>query len=135
LINSIEAGASGVISQEADVDELLLAMRNIGEHGFYVGEGMHRAMGLHLHLRNSSLKRGSKTLAFSDKEIQGIKLLSEEFTTLEIAAKLFMSPRTVEGYRLKLVHQVGAKSTVGLLLYAIRNGIVGLVSSREKAFA
>ena len=64
-----------------------------------------------------------------------LQLISEELTNHEIGEKLYMSPRTVEGYRLKMVQKAGVKSTVGLVLYALKNGFLNNVNSHENAFA
>ncbi|MBD3638227.1 MAG: hypothetical protein HUJ25_12815 [Crocinitomicaceae bacterium] len=60
----------------------------------------------------------------SEIEIKVIQLMSEERTSKEIADSLCRGVRTVEGYRSVIREKVGAKNACGVLLYAIRNGIV-----------
>jgi DNA-binding CsgD family transcriptional regulator len=59
----------------------------------------------------------------SDREIDVLKLICEEHTNQVIGDKLFISKRTVEGHRQRILEKVGAKNTVGLVVYAIANGI------------
>jgi DNA-binding CsgD family transcriptional regulator len=59
-----------------------------------------------------------------DKEITILKLICDEKSTKEIADIVDLSPRTVEDIRLKLKAKTGTKSTVGLIMYAIKAGLV-----------
>jgi DNA-binding NarL/FixJ family response regulator len=65
----------------------------------------------------------SGKLNFSEKEIQIVELICKEMTNKEISEKVFMSARTVEGYRLKILEKMEVKSTAGLVIYAIKNGL------------
>ena len=60
----------------------------------------------------------------SDKELQVLKLMCDEKSTKEIADIVDISPRTVEAIRDRLKMKTGAKSTAGLILYAVKHGIV-----------
>ncbi len=55
-----------------------------------------------------------------------LHLMASEMTYKEIADKMFLSPKTVEGYREKICEKLQVKTRVGLVMYAIRNGIVKL---------
>jgi DNA-binding NarL/FixJ family response regulator len=65
-----------------------------------------------------------KKIELSDKEIKIIKFLSKQYTSKEIADKMGLSFRTVEGYRFDLQKKLAAKNVVGIVLYAIKKGIV-----------
>lgn len=60
----------------------------------------------------------------SEKEMQVLKLMCDEKSTKEIADIVDISPRTVEAIRDRLKIKTGAKSTAGLILYAVKHGIV-----------
>jgi DNA-binding CsgD family transcriptional regulator len=64
------------------------------------------------------------TATLSDKEKSILTLMCEEKTTQEIAGIMEISPRTVESIREKLKEKTGAKSMVGLALYAVASDIV-----------
>jgi len=51
-------------------------------------------------------------------------LICEEKTTAEIAKEIFLSARSVEGIRQKLIDKVGVRNTAGLVMFALKNGIV-----------
>jgi DNA-binding CsgD family transcriptional regulator len=63
------------------------------------------------------------------REIEFLKLACTEMTYKEIAGKMFLSVRTIDGYRDALFAKLNLKSRVGLVLYAIKNGIVGICDS------
>jgi DNA-binding CsgD family transcriptional regulator len=67
---------------------------------------------------------GKNVLGLSEKEIKFLKLVCTELTYKEIADKMCVSPRTVDGYRDSLFEKLNSKSRVGLVLFAIKNGIV-----------
>lgn len=60
----------------------------------------------------------------SDRELDFLKYSCTELTYREIADKMFVSPRTVDGYRDMLFEKLQLKTRVGLAIYAIKNGIV-----------
>jgi DNA-binding CsgD family transcriptional regulator len=65
----------------------------------------------------------------SDREKDVVRLICQECTNNEIAEKLYISPRTVESHRQRIVEKIGAKNTVGIVIYAIINNIHPLKES------
>ena len=63
-------------------------------------------------------------MELTDREKEILQLICEEYTTHEIAAKLFISPRTVDGHRNNLLQKLGCKNVAGLVVFAIRNDLV-----------
>jgi DNA-binding NarL/FixJ family response regulator len=63
-------------------------------------------------------------LNLNEREIQFLKYATTEMTYKEVASEMFLSPRTIDGYRDALFEKLGVKTRVGLAIYAIRNGIV-----------
>ncbi|NCU05481.1 MAG: helix-turn-helix transcriptional regulator, partial [Chitinophagaceae bacterium] len=60
----------------------------------------------------------------NEKEITILRLMCEEKSTKEIADIVDLSPRTVEAIRDKLKSKIGARSTAGLILYAVKHNII-----------
>jgi len=63
---------------------------------------------------------------FSAKETELLALLSKGMSTEEMAEKMCLSKRTIEGYRTKLLQKTGLSNTINLVIYAIRNKLVTL---------
>ena len=61
---------------------------------------------------------------FTARELEVVELVCREMSNKEIAEKLFLSIRTVEGLRLKIAEKMNVKNPVGMVLYAMKNGLV-----------
>ena len=59
----------------------------------------------------------------SKRETEILELICHEYTNQEVADKLYLSKRTVEGHRQRMMEKIGAKNTVGLVVYAFANQI------------
>ena len=69
----------------------------------------------------------AKTQAeLTPREIEVVRLIWEEFSTKEIAVKLRISPRTVEAHRWNIAVKLRAKSTIGIIKFALNAGIIKL---------
>ena len=82
-----------------------------------------------IHTINTLDEKDSQTknmIKLKDSEITFLKLACTELTYKEIADKMILSPRTIDGYRDDLFEKLNIKTRVGLVMYAIKNGIVTL---------
>ena len=66
----------------------------------------------------------SNLLNLTAREIEVMKMFCKEITYKEIAEQINLSPRTVEGYRDTLCERLNVKGRIGLVLFALKNGIV-----------
>lgn len=127
VIRMFKAGAKGYILKDCDPIELKTALHHLVEKGFYYSE---MVTGKLIHSINSLDEHDNASIRhmgeLSDREIQFLKLACTEFTYKEIADQLYLSPRTIDGYRDDLFHKLKVKTRVGLVLYAIKNGIVNV---------
>jgi DNA-binding NarL/FixJ family response regulator len=78
-------------------------------------------------------RRILKNQLFTETEEEIIKCICLEMTNKEIAAKLFLSVRTIEGYRLRILNRLGVKSVIGLVVYAIQNDLFQLEWKLDRA--
>ncbi len=65
-------------------------------------------------------------MKISEREHEVLQLMSQEYTTKEIARLLYLSHHTIETHRKKLLEKLQAKNSVGLVVRALRNGILEL---------
>lgn len=115
IIGMLRAGAHGYILKDTEPNELKLALNEVVERGFY-----HSALvGNILH---SNMFSNNKPL-LNDREIEFMKLSCSELTYKEIADKMNVAIRTVDGYRDALFDKLEIKNRVGLVIYAIKHGI------------
>jgi len=120
VIKLLRGGANGYLQKGADPQELHTALKEIHERGFYSSELITN--------RFYNLIQGSKErhtlLDISDKELQFLTLCTLELSYKEIAQKMGLSARTVEGYRDALFVKLDLKSRTGLIVYAFRTGLI-----------
>ena len=127
IIRMLKSGTRGYILKDSDPDELKAALQALISKGFYHSELVTGKL-IHTinHMDDTDHSSVKDVLGLNDREIEFLKLVCTELTYKEIAEKMFLSPRTIDGYRDALFEKLGLKSRVGLVLFAIRNGIVNV---------
>lgn len=116
----IKAGAKGYLSKNADVEEIILAIRSVSQGQFYSSATTVSC------LMRSLQKAPPETCKFTNREIEIIQLLYQEHTNCEIAQALYISEETVKDHRKHIQKKVGAKSVVGIIKHALKNHLVKL---------
>lgn len=119
----MEIGANSYLTKNSDSETIYQAIRTCYEQEFFFNELTNKALLTGLRTKRSD-SFGPQEADLSDKEVRVLKLMCEEKTTKEIADIVEISPRTVEAIRDKLKTKTGAKSMAGLVMYAVKNGIV-----------
>jgi DNA-binding NarL/FixJ family response regulator len=124
IIKMIHHGARGYILKDADPKELQIAFEEILAKGFYYNEIMTRKVIQSIHQGGQeSLNTFAKV---TDREMEFLKYACTEKNYQQIAADMFVSERTVDGYRESLFKKFNVTNRVGLVLYAIKNQLVQL---------
>ena len=126
IIRMMKNGARGYILKDIDPSEFKMALDAVIKRGFYYSE---MVTGKLIHAVNALDEPGQsiKTLVkLNQRELQFLKLVCTELTYREIAEQMYLSPRTIDGYRDDLFEKLKVKTRVGLVMYAIKNGIVTL---------
>jgi DNA-binding NarL/FixJ family response regulator len=77
-------------------------------------------------LSQSAIKNLAQTLDLAETDIKVIELICKEYGSPEIAAKLKLSPRTIEGIRFRMLQKIKAKNVVGVVKFAITNKIYSI---------
>jgi DNA-binding NarL/FixJ family response regulator len=121
VASMIRAGARGYITKNAEIEELILAIRDVANNGFHFSDSVSPDLALSLNTETPNQKL--KTTHLKPREMEFLGHCCSELTYKEIAEKMFVSVRTVDGYREDLFEKLGIKSRVGLVLYAIKSGI------------
>jgi DNA-binding NarL/FixJ family response regulator len=123
IIDMLEAGAKGFLLKNAGKLEITEAVRTVfNREPYYCKSISHKLAGLIARSQFNPYQRTEK-VDFSDREKEIIDLICKELSAKEIADKLFISFRTVEWHRLNILEKMHVKNTVGLVVYAIKNGL------------
>jgi DNA-binding NarL/FixJ family response regulator len=119
VYSMVEKGVSGFILKTSGIQDLERAIKKISNGQQYYSEEI---MGL-LVKKVRSVDYIEK-ISFTEKETEVLRMLCKGFSNNDIADKLFMSVRTVEGYRNKLLQKTGSANVINLVIYALRNKLV-----------
>lgn len=119
----LRAGADGYLLKNTGKAELQEAIETIinGE-SYFSKEVTERIMeGLQ---KKKNAEKNTYIVELTEREIEVLKLIVQEFTTAEIAEKLFISTHTVETHRKNLISKLNVRNIAGLVKYAMQNGLV-----------
>jgi len=124
IIHLIEEGINGYLLKNADPEEMELAIRKVVQQGFYFSTDI-----TELIIRGFKQKKNKHiniTEELTKKELLVLELICKQNTAVEIAIKMTLSARTIEGYRRKLMDKTGTKNMAGLVVFAIKNKLVNV---------
>jgi DNA-binding NarL/FixJ family response regulator len=124
IVFMIEKGINSFLSKSASLEEVGQAITTVHNHGFYFTEDVMKAMQRMDQKSSKFYFDVAESLTRREKEV--LELICKEQTTPEIAKRLFLSERTVEGHRNNLLLKTGARNTAGLVIFALRNKLVDL---------
>ena len=126
IIKMIKSGAKGYVLKDAEPDELKLAFDEVMSQGYFYNELITRKVLKGVGKLVDTKNPMSIFVKLTEREIEFLKYACTEMAYKEIADKMFVSVRTVEGYRDALCEKLDLKSRVGLAMYAIKNQIVDI---------
>ena len=124
ISNMIQVGASSYLVKNATPAEMIFAINEVSEKGFYYNENVFKVIQDNIGFESTKIKSDFDRDFFTSREQEVLQLVCEQLSAPEIADKLFISPRTVEGHRNTLMIKTGSKNIAGLVVYALQNGIV-----------
>ncbi len=121
---AFQAGVWGYMMKRAGRAELQKAIQSIANGQKYFSESVVFEL-MRLGLTDNIPKEEIPTefMQLTEREIEIIRLICKELSSLEIAEKLFIAPKTVETHRHNILRKLGVKNTVGIIKYAIKNGL------------
>lgn len=124
VIKMLGLGAVGYLLKDAETDDLQAALVALVTDGYYHNELIHNSLLRAAKPANARLLM--PVISLQGREEEFLRLACTELTYKEIADRMCLSPRTIDGYRDTLFEKLGLRSRVGLVLFAIRNDIVRL---------
>jgi len=126
VLSTIEAGANGYLAKNAEPAEVETAIREVAKNGFHFTVELLTLMrsGLIKKHHHSVLLKNENKLTKREREV--LVLICRQLSSQEIAEKMFLSHRTVEGYRNNLLLKTESRNTAGLVVYALKHKIIDL---------
>ncbi|MBL4605678.1 MAG: response regulator transcription factor, partial [Flavobacteriaceae bacterium] len=117
ILKMLKAGAVGYLLKDTEKAVLEQALVEVVENGFFHTKNVTSL------LLQSISGNGNRTLEFKENELIFMKFACTELTYKEIADRMCLSPKTIDGYRDVLFTKLNVKNRVGLVMYAIKNKI------------
>lgn len=126
ISNMISIGASSYISKDASPQEMILTINKVVETGFYYNAFMLRFIKQNKFNPIQIDKSIFDDDLLTKRETEVLRLLSRQMSAAEIAERLQLSTRTVEGHRNNLLIKTESKNSIGLVVFAFQNNIISL---------
>jgi two-component system, NarL family, response regulator DegU len=128
VLHLLEKGVSGYLLKDTEPAEMERAIRKVMDEGIYLTEFVSKAMLRKMTNKTAVVKQPSafynSKVLLSEREKEVLKLICEGHSTQEISELIFLSPRTVEGHRLRILEKTGTKNTAGMVAYAFKNDLI-----------
>ena len=121
IIKMFRVGAKGYLLKNTDADELKKALDSLVDKDVYLSDYVSGKLVSGLH---ENMDKPEKEIILNEKEREFLRWTCSELSYKDIAAKMFVSPRTIDDYRQSLFNKLKVHSRVGLVMFAIKNGIV-----------
>lgn len=116
IIQMLKSGAKGYLSKDIQKDLLHTALTTTLQEGFYYTQNVTNAL-------LGSLNKKNELEDLKERELEFIQLACTDLTYKEIAEKMFLSPKTIDNYRDSVFSKLNIKNRIGLVLFAIKNGM------------
>lgn len=122
----LDAGAKGFLLKNASKEDLERAIITVMNGKNYFSEDLISLLAS-LYITQKQLKDTEKEIPkFSERELEVLELICKGYTSVEIGEMLGLSNRTVDGHRAIMMEKIGAKNTVQLVTFAIKNKLVNI---------
>ncbi len=124
IVKMFYAGVNAYVLKSDDQNEFLDAVDTVMEGKEYFCQEARNHIVNRVSMKDDNVKIKIADFEFSQNDIEIVRLLCKEKTAKEISKEIFLSERTVELYRNSITKRIGAKNVVGVIKFAIKNGIV-----------
>jgi two-component system, NarL family, response regulator NreC len=125
LLTYLDMGVEGYILNQSSKEELIFAIEKLRNGGIYIGPEFTLNILTRNRLRNNSAHLAEKARAMlTDREMDVLELIAKGMTNAEMAAKLFISVRTIETRRKKILEKTGTTNTATLIKFAVLHGLI-----------
>jgi DNA-binding NarL/FixJ family response regulator len=116
-------GGRGYLLKVQEINEIVTAIEQVMEIGYYLSERVPLSK-IQEFLNNNIVYPSFNTSVLSKQEVRVVQLICEEMTSQEIADALFISRKTVESHRERIMAKIEAKNMVGIAMYAVKHQLV-----------
>jgi two-component system response regulator NreC len=132
VFESLKAGARGYVLKNAPIDELVAALHEVHQGGFFLSPGLNPAIiKFYLEHRQESEDQLSEYQLLTGREKQVFRLLADGKQTNDISDILCISPKTVAKHRAAVKKKLSLSTTAEMAQYAIRLGVINVDKTKQ----
>ena len=126
LTSALRAGIDSYIKKSCDIPEVIDAIEKTSERtSFYCGQILKKIRKESIDIHDLEVMDFScDAIGLSKREKEVLAMIAEGHTNTKIAELLFLSAHTVTTHRKNIMHKLGVKNTAGIVMYAVKSGIV-----------
>lgn len=124
----IGLGANAFLSKGTEYPTLLCAIEDVHATGYHFDKRVTKELVTEIIKKSSKFANSIIDTPLSEREIEVLRLICHQKTNLEISKVLDLSQRTVENHRMRIMKKIGAKTSIGLLIYAMKNDLTDIES-------
>lgn len=125
ILEMLESGAKGYLQKNTNKEQICEAIKTVATgSNYYCSSTGTKLTQLLIKSEKFNPHRNKEKLEFTERELEIIRLLCQNLSSKEIADKMFLSFRTVEGIRCKILEKMEVTNTVGIVIYAAKNKLV-----------
>ncbi len=124
IINMVEIGAASYLPKNTSPEEVEQTIREVADKGFFYNQAVMEIIRENMIQKTRPKINMPFQIDLTAREKEVLQLICEQYKTAEIGEKLFISPRTVDGHRNKLLEKAGCRNTAGLVVFAIQHNLV-----------
>ncbi|WPP53074.1 response regulator [Catalinimonas niigatensis] len=127
MLELIEKGVYGYLFKDADIEEVLKAIRIVDNGQYYISQRTFNALRKRL-IKSTKFQNylDQDTEKLTPREEEILTLICKEYTNREVAKELGLSVRTIDGHRNRILKKTGMKNTAGLVKFALRSGFYSM---------
>lgn len=128
IVEAFRAGATGYMIKESAANNLIQGLDTVAKGEIFLDSALSQEVVFKL-LQNKTESTSAERDPYSTltaREQEVMRMLAEGLSTKEVATTLYISPKTVENHRTNLMKKLGLQSTVELIRYAARLGLIDL---------
>jgi len=116
-------GAHAFLPKEIDKEQLVEIIQEVQQKGHYFSSEQMQSLRSQITAKSPKLQLDPKT-QISSRELEVLQLIAQQYTNKEIAEKLCLTVKTIEAHKSNLLSKTGSKNAVGLVVYAIEQGLI-----------
>ena len=123
IMDMIEAGVSGYLLKNVNDKELVEAIRQVAQGKMYFSSEVSEKITSMVVQQQKRLNEPEES-KLTERELEILKLIAQEYSNAQIADTLFISERTVETHRKNMLRKTNNKTVVGLIRYAMERQLI-----------